>query len=60
MSELFDLVFTRDNNPFSKVTMARVAVQNKEFARPFIFNNIISLGSTLIPIALISYLVLKK
>ena len=44
---------------FSPETLARIAIQNQQFLKPTI-SNIPSIGLTLIPLAIIAFLVLKK
>ena len=53
---LFDLALTRGaGNPFDALTLARVAAQTKQYSKP-----VTSIGLTLIPLAIIAFLVLKK
>jgi len=53
---LFDLVLTRGiGDPFTKLSLERIQRQKEQFAKPET-----SIGLTLIPLAIIAFLVLKK
>tara|TARA_R110000803_G_scaffold153509_1_gene218414 strand:+ start:439 stop:606 length:168 start_codon:yes stop_codon:yes gene_type:complete len=53
---LFDLALTKGvGNTFDALTLARVAAQTKQYSKP-----VTSIGLTLIPLAIIAFLVLRK
>ena len=53
---LWDLVLTRGiSDPFTKLSLERIEKQKEQFAKPET-----SIGLSLIPLAIIAFLVLKK
>jgi hypothetical protein len=58
---LWDLVLTRGiGDPFSDLELERIEKQKEQFAKPKFNFAGLSLGTSLIPLAIIAFLVLKK
>mgnify|MGYP003660335130 CR=1 FL=1 len=60
--KVIDLALTRFGKPdiFDDITLERISTQNKEFVKPKFNYAGLSLVTSLIPLAIIAYLVVRK
>ena len=58
---IMDLALTKGmGNPFDILTLERIAKQTEQFSKPKFNYSGLSLGTSLIPLAIIAFLVLRK
>ena len=58
---LWDLVLTKGmGDPFTDLALSRIEKQKEQFAKPKFNYAGLSIGTSLIPLAIIAFLVLKK